>query len=153
MDAVHATMAGGGDPPAGHHPEEDTVAPDPIVERLARICLALPGAVERDGWQGVRWEVRGRGFAHVLPIDGGRPPAYAGAFATDGPATALTFWSRGPELAALRDGGPPFVAVPWSRSMVGIRLDPGGGAVDWTELAELLAESHRIRSGSWRSHP
>lgn len=129
------------------------MATDPVVERLARICLALPGATERDGWRGVRWEVRGRGFAHVLTIEGGHPPVYAAAFATPGPATALTFWSDGEELAALRAGGPPFQAVPWSPSIVGIRLDPDGGDVDWTELAELLAESHRIRSGPRKPAP
>jgi hypothetical protein len=61
------------------------------IDRVGAICLALPGVVERDAWRGVAWEVAGRTFAHVLPIEDGRPPVYARAFGTDGPALALTF--------------------------------------------------------------
>ena len=112
------------------------------IDRLGAICLALPGVVERDAWRGVAWDVAGRTFAHILPIEHGRPPVYAHAFGTDGPALALTFWSAGAELAALRQAGPPFVAPPWNPAVVGMLVDAD---TDWTEVAELVAESHRLR--------
>jgi hypothetical protein len=53
------------------------------------------------------------------------------------------FRSEGPELDALRNGGPPFWAPIWRADEVGLILqDP----VDWTELTELLTDSYRIRS-------
>lgn len=109
------------------------------IDRLGAICLALPGAVERDAWRGVAWDVAGRTFAHVLPIEGGRPPVYARAFGTNGPALALTFWSAGSELEALRHA---FVAPPWNPSVVGMLLSDD---TDWAEVTELVAESHRLR--------
>ena len=112
------------------------------IDRVGAICLALPGVVEHDAWRGVAWAVAGRTFAHVLPIEDGRPPVYARAFDTDGPALALTFWSAGAELEALRRAGPPFVAPPWNPSVVGLLVD---GDTDWAEVAELIAESHRLR--------
>jgi hypothetical protein len=107
--------------------------------------LALPGVVESDAWRGVRWAVAGRTFAHILPIENGRPPVYARAFGTEGPALALTFWSAGPELEALRRAGPPFVAPPWNAAVVGLLVDAD---TDWTEIAELIADSHRLRAGA-----
>ena len=112
------------------------------IDRVGAICLTLPGAVERDAWRGVAWNVAGRTFAHVLPIEDGRPPMYARAFSTDGPALALTFWSAGAELEALRRAGPPFVAPPWNPGVVGLLVDAD---TDWDEVAELVAESHRLR--------
>ena len=109
------------------------------IDRVGAICVALPGVVERDAWRGVAWEVSGRTFAHVLPIEDGRPPVYARAFGTDGPALALTFWSAGIELEALRRA---FVAPPWNPSVVGLILAED---TDWAEVAELIAESHRLR--------
>jgi hypothetical protein len=113
------------------------------IDRVGAICLALPGVVESDAWRGVRWAVGGRTFAHILPIADGRPPVYARAFGTDGPALALTFWSAGPELEALRRAGAPFVAPPWNAAVVGLLVDAG---TDWTEVAELIADSHRLRA-------
>ena len=109
------------------------------IDRVGAICLALPGVVERDAWRGVAWDVAGRTFAHVLPIEGGRPPVYARAFGTDGPARALTFWSWGLELEALRRA---FVAPPWNPAVVGVLLSDD---TDWVEVAELIGESHRLR--------
>lgn len=105
---------------------------------LREICARLPEAYEEPAWVGVRWRIRTRTFAHVLPIDGGRPPAFARAAGTDGPAVVLTFRSAGPELAALHHCGPPFFPAPWGPDVVGMVLDPD---VDRTELAELLTES------------
>lgn len=114
-----------------------------LLDRLATACLALPEVAERDAWQGVAWTVRGRTFAHVLEVRDGRPPAYARVLGGPGPATVLTFWADAPDAAALRAAGPPHLAVPWNPTVVGLLL---GEWTDWAELAELLAESHRVRA-------
>ena len=53
--------------------DSDVLVPEAWVERLARIALALPDAYQEEAWVGERWRVRGRTFAHVLPIEAGRP--------------------------------------------------------------------------------
>jgi hypothetical protein len=110
-----------------------------VIDAIRSVCLALPEAYEEEAWIGTRWRVRGKTFAHVLPIDDGRPPAYARAAATDGPATVLMFRSTGEELAALRDGGAPYFAPPWRADEVGLVV---GDDVGWDEVAELLTESY-----------
>ena len=112
-----------------------------IVDRLRSLCLALPEAYEEPAWVGTRWRVRTKTFAHVLTIDGGWPPAYARAAATDGPVTLLTFESSGPELAALSEASHPFFKPPWRPTVVGMVLEPD---VDWGEVAELLTESYCV---------
>ena len=113
--------------------------PDALVDRIGGVCRALPEVHEEAAWVGIRWRVRGKTFAHVLPIDDGWPPAYSRAAATDGPAVVLMFRSRGEELAALREGGAPFFAPPWRADEVGLVL---GDDVDWDEVRELLTESY-----------
>lgn len=113
--------------------------PDEVVERLRRICLALPEAVEEPAWRGTRWRVRNTTFAHVLEIEDGDPPSLAKAVGTDGPVSVLLFRSEGAELAALRHAGPPFFTVEWSPSMIGVVLDEH---VDRAEITELLTESY-----------
>ncbi len=113
--------------------------PDEVVERLRRICLALPEVVEERAWRGTRWKVRTTTFAHVLEVEDGDPPSYAEAAGTDGPVSVVTFRSEGAELAALRHAGHPFFTVRWAENVVGVVLDEG---VDWEEVAELLTESY-----------
>jgi hypothetical protein len=114
-----------------------------IVDRLRSVCLAFPEAYEESAWVGTRWRIRKKTFAHVLTIDAGRPPGYARAAATDGPMTVLTFESSGPELAALSEAGDPFFKPPWRPTVVGMVL---AAAVDWDEVAELLAESYCVHA-------
>jgi hypothetical protein len=115
--------------------------PAEIVARLGSVCLGLPEAYEEEAWVGTRWRIRGRTFAHVLPIESGWPPAYARAAKTDGPSTMLMFRSAGPELDALRNTGRPFFAAPWRADEVGMII---GEAVDWGEVAELITDSYCI---------
>jgi len=119
-------------------PDRAEVAPE-IVASLRSICLGLPDVREEEAWVGTRWRVRTKTFAHVLAIADGWPPAYARAASTDGPATVLTFRSRGPELEALGAVGPPFFRPVWHPEAVGMVLTDG---VDWDEIAELLTESY-----------
>jgi hypothetical protein len=110
-----------------------------IVGRVGAICGALPETVEEDAWVGVRWRIRTKTFAHVVPIEDGRPDAYAVAAGTPGPVTVLTFRSAGEELEVLAATGPPFFKPVWFRDIVGLVLTD---ATDWDEVAELVTESY-----------
>lgn len=115
--------------------------PDDIVDRLRRICNPLPGAVEHDAWTGTSWRVNTTTFAHVVQITDAWPPAYARAFDTAGPATVVTFQAEPDERRALDQIGPPFHRPRWRPGIVGLEVDEH---TDWTEVDELLTDSHRI---------
>ncbi|MFL6060135.1 MAG: MmcQ/YjbR family DNA-binding protein [Marmoricola sp.] len=110
-----------------------------VVARLGAICLRLPEVTEQEAWAGVRWRVRGRTFAHVLPIIDGRPPSYAQAAGTDGPVVTLTFQVTEVERDLFTRLGPPYWAIRWGRDVGGLLLteDP-----DWAEIAELVTDSY-----------
>jgi len=84
----------------------DLLVPEAWVERLARIALALPDAYQEEAWVGERWRVRGRTFAHVLPIEAGRPEAYSRAVGSPGPHVVMTFRADPEELEAITRSGP-----------------------------------------------
>lgn len=113
--------------------------PSAVAAMIRAACLALPDAYEEHAWVGLRWRVRTRTFAHVLTIAAGRPPAYARAAGTDGPAVVLMFRAGGDELTALRAGGHPFFAPPWRADEVGMLVDE---ATEPREIAELVTESY-----------
>jgi hypothetical protein len=114
-------------------------APPELVERLREICRDLPESYEEDAWVGTRWCVRKKNFAHIVPIEDGWPPAYVRAAGSGADQTILTFRSAGEELAALTAQGPPFFKPVWWHDIVGVVLDDD---TDWTEIAELVAESY-----------
>ncbi len=130
-------------------PARRPTIPARIRNKLRSICLALDGAYEEQAWTGTRWMVRKRNFAHVVAIDGGWPPAYARAAATDGPAIVLTFRAAGDLADALRTAGAPFFHAPWGTQwgtqVIGMVLTP---RASWDEVAMLVAESHRLLAGS-----
>lgn len=110
-----------------------------LVDVVSGICHAFPEVDEGPAWVGIRWRIRNDTFAHVLPVDEGRPPTFATAIGSDGPLTVMTFRSSGVELDALRTMGLPFFRLPWQNPFVGLVLDAD---TDWTEVAELLTESY-----------
>jgi hypothetical protein len=112
---------------------------DDVLARVRAACAHLPEIVEQPAWVGTRWRVRTKTFAHALTIDDGRPQAHAEAAGTDGPATVLTFRSRGEELVVLSRAPKPFFKPVWFPDVVGLVLD---GATDWDEVGELLTESY-----------
>ena len=120
---------------------EHAVVAQKVVDALGAICLALPETHEEKAWVGTRWRVGTRTFAHVLAVDSGWPPAYAGASGSDGPLTVMMFRSSGPELAALAGAGDPFFATPWRADEIGMVL---GDDVDWDEVRELITESYCV---------
>lgn len=119
------------------HPD----VPPHAIARLRAICLDLPEAIEEAAWTGTRWRIRRHTFAHVLVVADGRPPAYAKAARTPGPATLLTFRASGHRLESPRLRRAPFFRPAWFRDIVGMRLDP---RPDWDEIELLLGESYRL---------
>jgi hypothetical protein len=83
--------------------------------------------------------VRKETFAHVLVIADGRPPAFAKAAGTTGPACVLTFRAPIEELDAMREA--PFFKPVWFTDIVGLFVDDD---TDWTEVRELVTESYCI---------
>ena len=103
----------------------------PRLERLRRICLALPEATEKEAWGDPTWRVGDRIFAMQKGnFEGGRP----------------SVWLKAPEGAqgalvgsdADRFFVPPYVG---GKGWVGVHLD---GRVDWGELTDLVEESYRL---------
>jgi len=115
--------------------------PEEILARVRSVCLALPEAHEEQAWVGTRWRVRAHTFAHVLTVESGRPPAYARAAGTEGPAVVLTFRGDPAELDALAGVGAPYFRVRWGREVGGLVIGPD---TSWDEVAELLTDSYRV---------
>ena len=116
------------------------LAPE-LVARVGAICLALPEAHEQDAWIGVRWRIRQRTFCHLAHIDPRGRSVVGRWLQGSDPVDAMTFRSRGDELAALVATGYPFYKPDWNPEVVGLVLTP---RTDWTEVAELLTESYAL---------
>jgi hypothetical protein len=115
--------------------------PREVLSRVRLVCTELPEVVEEQAWEGTRWTVRGKNFAHVLFIDGGRPEAYARAAGTAGPACVLTFRLGEEHCAAARFRRAPFFRPVWFRNIAGAHVDAGS---DWDEIGNLLRASYRV---------
>lgn len=107
-----------------------TVAPERL-ERLRRICLALPGAEEKVAWGDPTWRIRDRIFAMQKGnYEGGRP----------------SVWLKAPEgaRAVLIENEPQLFFVPpyvGHKGWVGIFLDVA--KLDWAVVGGLIEESYR----------
>lgn len=120
---------------------QSLAVPLPVLARLRLVCLELPEVVEESAWQGIRWCVRGRNFAHVLMIMDGRPEAYARAASIAGPACVLTFRLAQEACAAARYRRAPFFRPVWFANIAGLLVD---AATDWDEVDVLLRASYRV---------
>jgi hypothetical protein len=118
--------------PRGQAPaKRRRVAPGAAIDRLRRICTALPQATERPSHGEAAWFVgKGRSFATT-------------AFHHHDDRVA--FWCAAPDgaqetlvaLSPARFFVPPYVGV---RGWLGVYLDV---PVDWDEIAELIAAAYR----------
>lgn len=122
-------------------PAPRTEVPKEVLARLRLVCLDLPGAYEEPAWVGTRWMVGKKNFAHVVVIDEGRPPAYAQAAGTEGPACVLTF--RTPKAAPRppRLKRHPFFGPVWLPNIVGVFIEAN---TDWDDIAALVTESYCV---------
>ncbi len=123
---------------------------DAALARTRAVCLSLPEAHEEEAWIGTRWCVRGKTFAHLVPVIDGGPPVYARALRGPGPTIMLTFRTAepGPYLHAAPDDPRRYIGA--GRDLVAIvlddRTDPDDrtGEIDWADTAEALVESYRL---------
>ena len=100
------------------------------LERLRKICLALPEATEKETWGDPTWRVRDRIFAMQKGnYEGGRPSVWLKAPA-GGQDMLVT---NDPERFFV----PPYVG---HKGWVGVYLD--GKAVDWRLLSVLIEDSY-----------
>ena len=99
------------------------------IERLRRLCLALPEAVEKEAWGDPTFRVRDKIFAMEKRGDG-----------------RCSLWAKAPpggqeHLVAAdpeRFFVPPYVG---HKGWIGMRLDQ---RPDWTEVAEVVRRSYRL---------
>jgi hypothetical protein len=115
--------------------------PREVLSRVRLVCTELPEVAEEQAWEGTRWTVRGKNFAHVLFIDGGKPEAYARAAGTSGPACVLTFRLGKEHCAAARFRRAPFFRPVWFANIAGVLVEP---RTDWDEIEVLLRASYRV---------
>jgi predicted DNA-binding protein (MmcQ/YjbR family) len=102
------------------------------LDRLRRICRALPEVAEKEAWGDPTWRVRDKIFAMQKGnYPGGRP----------------SLWLKAAEGEQYRlvEGDPERVFIPpyvGHKGWVGIYLDTP--RVDWKEVARLIEESYRL---------
>jgi hypothetical protein len=102
------------------------------IDRLRKICLALPDATEKEAWGEPTFRVRGRMFAMYANNhhDDGRIAVWCKA--------PLGFQSMMVGVAPKRFFVPPYVGV---NGWVGVRLDV---EVDWKEVASVVEQGYRM---------
>jgi hypothetical protein len=102
------------------------------LDRLRKICLALPEATEKVAWSAPTFRVRGKMFAMFLDNHHG-----------DG---RVALWCKAPlgvqeilvGAAPKRFFVPPYVG---HKGWIGVRLDV---EVDWDEIADILEDGYRM---------
>ncbi|HEX3500281.1 MAG TPA: MmcQ/YjbR family DNA-binding protein [Stellaceae bacterium] len=98
-------------------------------ERLRRICLALPEAVEKETWEIPTFRVRDKIFA-MHTSDDGRPSLWCKA----PPGSQAILVGADPDRFFV----PPYVG---HKGWIGVHLDR---RVKWAEIAVLVARSYRL---------
>ena len=99
------------------------------IDRLRAICLALPGAAEKEAWGDPTFRVRDKIFAMEKRGDG-RISLWCKA----PPGSQMVLVGADPERFFV----PPYVG---HKGWVGVRLDRGP---DWKEVALLVRRSYRL---------
>lgn len=107
--------------------------PRPLT-RLRKICLALPEAHEKEAWGEPTFRVRDKLFAMHSSANTHHGRGREGVWCKAAPGNQELMVRHAPSRFFV----PPYVG---RSGWVGVYLD---GAVDWAELAELLADSYRL---------
>ena len=106
---------------------------DDVVAHVRAICDELPEAlVSADRWAH-KWTVSRRVFAYLFAIDNPQGDQ----------VTMLVCRAEPQERVALVQSGHPYFAPNSGTDRIGVVLDD---ATDWTEIAELVAESYRLNA-------
>ena len=102
-----------------------------IIERLRKICLALPEATEKEAWSEPTWRVKGKMFAQMDDYHHGSPHCAVWLPSTIEAQEALI--AADPK----RFFRPAYVG---HKGWVGVVLDTGP---DWAVVAELVRDAYR----------
>lgn len=102
-----------------------------VVDRVRRLCLALPGSSEKEAWGDPSFRARNRMYA-ILKFGKGTALWCA---APDGAQAALI------ESDCARFFKPS--NHPLHEGWIGMRLEPSA-TIDWDEIAFLLAQAHEV---------
>jgi hypothetical protein len=102
-----------------------------IIERLRKICLALPETTEKEAWSEPTWRVKGKMFAQLDDHHHGSPHCALWLPASIEAQEALV------AADPARYFRPPYVG---HKGWVGVVLDTGP---DWKTVAELVREAYR----------
>jgi hypothetical protein len=103
-----------------------------IIERLRKICLALPEATEKEAWSEPTWRVKGKLFAQLDDHHHGAP--HCSVWLPLPLGVQETLVEADPE----RFFRPPYVG---HRGWVGVVLDT---RPDWGMVADLVREAYRL---------
>jgi len=122
---------------AGTHPIKPTrsKAEDRAVERLRRICLALPGVTEKISWGELTWGV-GKLFAQMDTHHHGSEHVAVWLAAPPGLQEALI--AENPQQFFR----PPYVG---QKGWVGVRIS---GKPDWKAVESVVKDAHAFVSSS-----
>jgi predicted DNA-binding protein (MmcQ/YjbR family) len=102
------------------------------VQRLRRICLALPETTEKIAWGEPTWRVRGKLFAQLDDHHHGADHLAVWLPAPLGEQEAMIFTDPA------RFFRPPYVGA---RGWVGVRIDR---RLDWARVATLVEQAYRL---------
>jgi hypothetical protein len=102
-----------------------------IIERLRRICLALPEATEQEAWGEPTWRVKGKMFAQLDDHHHGSP--HCSLWLPQSIEAQEALIAGDPE----RFFRPPYVG---HKGWVAVVLDTGP---DWAIVAELVRDAYR----------
>ncbi len=110
------------------------------VEKLRRICLALPGTEEKIAWGEPTWRVKGKIFAMLDDHHHGAEHLSVHCSASEGVQEALV--TAEPEHYFR----PPYVG---GKGWLGIHLDTG---LDWATVAALIEQAHDTTAAKRPKH-
>ena len=110
---------------------ERTASSRRIIERLRKICLALPEATEKEAWSEPTWRVKGKMFAQMDDYHHGSRHCAVWLPSTIEAQEALC--AADPE----RFFRPPYVG---HKGWIAVVLDTGP---DWKVVAELVRDAYR----------
>src|SRR5579863_1886477 len=113
------------------HPHKD-YDPEGPIKRLREICLAFPGAVEKEAWGECTFRASGKMFA--MTDNNHHDSGHVAVWCIAPPGSQETLIHVGPQ----RFFKPPYVG---HKGWVGIRLDIED--IDWDEIASILEEGYR----------
>ena len=105
-----------------------------MLERVRRICLALPEVSERLSHGSPTWFVRGKTVFVTFHVTGHHDNQFPHLWCAAAEGVQGELIAEAPD----RFFRPPYVG---HRGWLGVRLD---GRVDWDEVAELCVDAYRV---------